>query len=448
MVIRKSLGKFAGRQNARIKKSRIFTFMEVYKFGGASINSIDRIENVVHIVRHHKTGPLLLIVSAMGKTTNALEKVAEAFYEGRTDDALALFEQVKQQHITIAKYLLIKEYLPFIARFTDIFTEAEWLLHDNAVRGYDYYYDQIVCLGELFSTLLVAHCFREKGMPMEWVDVRDMLRTDDNFRDAGIDLDYTQQMTDASLKPLLANNGLVITQGFIGSTAENESTTLGREGSDYTAAIFASMLNAEKVTIWKDVDAVLTGDPRLFPEAVPLPHLTYDEVVEMAYYGAQVIHPKTMKPLYNARIPLQVKSFLDPNLPGTLIDHKKAGPLPPMLVKKEKQVLMRFHTKDFSFVGEKPIGQWYDLLSAVKMRPNLIQNGAVQLMAVFDEHPDKISKLAGLAEEIFDVQVQHDLVLFTIRHYTQEAIEKYAGNRLPLLQQQTPDTVQYVFDKY
>ncbi|MCU0389291.1 MAG: aspartate kinase [Chitinophagaceae bacterium] len=419
--------------------------MEVFKFGGASINSIERIQNVVSIVKNHEKQPLLLVVSAMGKTTNALEKVAEAFFENKQGEALQLFEQIKTQHLNMAKYLLVKEFLSFSAAFGDICTEAEWLLHDRPVRGFDYYYDQIVCLGELFSTLLIAHTFRENGLPAEWLDVRDVLKTDNNFRDAGILWEETGSITESLLKPMLQNKKLVVTQGFIGCTDENESTTLGREGSDYSAAIFANLLRAEKVTIWKDVDAVLNADPKQFPEAVPMANLNYDEVVEMAYYGAQVIHPKTIKPLFNAGIPLQVKSFLDPNLKGTLIEGKKQGALPPILIRKSKQVLLTFHTKDFSFVGEKPVGQWYAILEKLHMRPNLTQNGAVRLMAVFDDHPEKIGQLAGEAESIFDVIVQKDLTLFTIRHYTQEAIQQYLGNKKPFLVQQTPETVQYLF---
>lgn len=419
--------------------------MQVFKFGGASINSLERIQHVVDITLAEPGRPVLLVVSAMGKTTNALEKVAEAFFDGRTDEALQLFDQVKHQHLNTAKYLLVKEHHAFIAAFSAISTEAEWMLHDKAVQPFDYYYDQLVCLGELFSTVLLTHVFRERGIDAGWIDIRDVLKTDNNFRDAGILWEQTSQLTESVLNPMLYPGNIVITQGFIGSTDENESTTLGREGSDYTAAIFASLLGAEKVTIWKDVDAVLNADPRLFPEATPLPHLSYDEVVEMAYYGAQVIHPKTMKPLYNAKIPLQVKSFLNPALPGTLINAKNPVSLPPVLIKKEKQVLITFHTKDFSFVGEKPIGQWYALLEHLHMRPNLIQNGAVQLMAVFDEHPEKIGQLATAAEEIFDVNVQPNLTLFTIRHYTQEAVNTHKGNRTPILVQQTPDTVQFLY---
>jgi aspartate kinase len=421
--------------------------MQVFKFGGASINSLERIENVCRIVASEKNQPLLLVISAMGKTTNALEKVAEAFFEGRQTDALQLFEQVKKQHLNLAKYLLVKEHHPFTAAFNDICTEAEWLLYDKPVRLFDYYYDQIVCLGELFSTLLLTHSFREKGISTAWLDIRDVLKTDNNFRDAGIQWEETKKLTHEVIIPLIEEKRMVITQGFIGSTDENESTTLGREGSDYSAAIFANLLGAEKVIIWKDVDAVLNADPRLFTEAVPLPELTYDEVVEMAYYGAQVIHPKTMKPLYNAGIPLHVKSFLDPTLPGTIISGKKAVKLPPILIRKNNQVLMSFHTKDFSFVGEEPIRQWYTLLESLHMRPNLIQNGAVQLMAVYDDHAEKIGQLAAEAENIFNVAVQKDLTLFTIRHFDEASVNNYFSGITPILVQQKLDTIQYLYNQ-
>lgn len=419
--------------------------MKVFKFGGASIKDVERIKNVAEIVKCEPTRPLLLVVSALGKTTNALEKVAAAFFEGRSPDALALFTQIKQQHLNMAKYLLVKESLAFEAAFHEITTEAEWLLHDRPVQGFDYYYDQIVCLGELMSTLLLTHTFRENKMEAGWLDVRDVLKTDDNFRDAGVIWEESKKQTLNQLLPLLQTTGIVVTQGFIGSTDENESTTLGREGSDYTAAIFANMLGATQVTIWKDVEAVLNGDPRLFPETEPIRQLSYHEVVEMAYYGAQVIHPKTMKPLFNAKIPLRVKSFLDPNLPGTLINQQRNANIPPILVKKQAQVLMTFQTKDFSFVGEKPIGDWYLMLEKLHMRPNMIQNGAVELMAVFDDHPEKIGQLAALAEEIFNVFVQTGLHMFTIRHYTEDALQKYTEGMDTLLVQRTRQTMQCVY---
>ena len=236
--------------------------MKVFKFGGASVNNIERIENVKNIIGLYKGEGLMIIISAMGKTTNALEKVVEAYYAGKKDEALQLFEVIKNQHITTAKYLLVIHFNACIAQLNDFFTEVEWLLHDKPVRAFDYYYDQVVCCGELLSTCIVSHYLQESKLPNTWIDVRDIIRTDDNFRDAGVDWKYAEQKTNAFIQPLLANNGIVITQGFIGSTDENESTTLGREGSDFTAAIFANLLNAESLTIWKDVEGVMSADPK------------------------------------------------------------------------------------------------------------------------------------------------------------------------------------------
>jgi aspartate kinase len=345
----------------------------------------------------------------------------------------------------MAKYLLVTQHHAFMAQFNDLCTEAEWLLHDKPVRQYDYYYDQIVCLGELFSTTLLHFALAENGINSVWMDVRDILRTNNNYREADVDWAYTQIKVSEQLLPLMQQHEVVITQGFIGSTADNESTTLGREASDYSAAVFANMLQASTLIIWKDVPAVLSADPKRFADATPIEHLSYHEVVEMAYYGAQVIHPKTMKPLFKEGIPLQVKSFIDPSLPGTRIDKKRIAQLPPMLIHKAAQVLLMFQTKDFSFIGEGPIRQWYQLLQQLHLKPNLIQYGAIRLLAVLDDHPEKIAALAQAAEAYFDVTLQRNLQLFTIRHYTEAAIKQYAPTEGVLLTQQTTDTVQYLY---
>ena len=286
--------------------------MRVFKFGGASVSNVDRIKQVAEILKQEANDELLIVISAMGKTTNALEKVAENFYSGKKEDALQLFNQVKQQHLTISKYLLVKEWLSCEQLLNNFFTEIEWLLHDKPVREYDYYYDQIVCVGEMLSTAIISAYLNESGIFNKWIDVRDIIRTDDNFRDANIDWAFTNQQVQQLLLPLYQKTKIVITQGFVGATDENESTTLGREGSDYTAAVFANIMGAGSLTIWKDVEGVMNADPKEFPEARLIPELNYVEVIEMAYYGAQVIHPKTIKPLQNKGIPLYVKSFLDP----------------------------------------------------------------------------------------------------------------------------------------
>jgi len=416
--------------------------MKVFKFGGASVNSIDRISMVGNILKQFSGEKLLIVISAMGKTTNALEKVVEAFYNGKKEGALQLFELVKNQHLATAKQLLVTHYVSCEEQLKNFFTEAEWLLHDNPQKPFDYYYDQIVCIGELLSTTIISFYLNEIGVKNKWVDVRDIIRTDDNFRDANIDWEYTNSKVSASILPLFTDSNFILTQGFIGATDENESTTLGREGSDYTAAVFASMLNAESQTIWKDVSSVMNADPKQFPDAQPITELNYNEVIEMAYYGAQVIHPKTIKPLQNKNIPLYVKCFLDPSLPGTLIHNHPVHHLPPIIVIKEKQALVEMSSKDFSFVGEHHVGTLYHLLEKLKIKPNLTQNTAISFICVLDDHPSKIEKLAFEVSEIFDVQVMKELSLLTIRHFNKDIFEKLTKGKTILLRQQTTDTIQ------
>ncbi|SDW05652.1 aspartate kinase [Hydrobacter penzbergensis] len=421
--------------------------MKVFKFGGASVNSVERIQNLAAIVRSFNDQPLTIVISAMGKTTNALEKVVEAFYAGKKEEALQLFGVVKNQHLTTAKYLLVTHYNPCLARLNDFFTEIEWLLHDKPVRDFDYYYDQVVCVGELLSTCIISYFLNQEGIANEWLDVRDLLRTDDNFRDATIDWKVSTERIHSHLTP---NNSqlttpIYVTQGFIGATADNESTTLGREGSDYTAAVFANMLEAESVTIWKDVEGVMNADPKQFPDAQLIQELSFREVIEMAYYGAQVIHPKTIKPLQNKDIPLLVKCFLDPSLPGTTIHKKNAKALPPIIVVKQQQVLMQLNSQDFSFVGEQPMSHLYAWINQSRIKPNLVQTGAIGVQLCFDDRADRLEQLASKASNEFDVQLEKNLTLLTIRHYTREKFEALTNGKEILLQQQSKETVQVLY---
>ncbi len=417
--------------------------MKVFKFGGASVQDIDRIKKVAAIIEDNQENKLMIIVSAMGKTTNALEKVAEAFFENNKERALELFDIVKQQHLTTAKYLLVTHYNPCYAQLNDFFTEVEWLLHDSPVREYDYYYDQIVCAGELMSTCIVSNYLNEAGIKTMWLDVRDLFRTDDNFRDAGINWEQTTQSINSTIN--FKSQHVYLTQGFMGATVDNESTTLGREGSDYSAAIFANILNADSLTIWKDVEGVMNADPKLFPEAQIIPELGYDEVIEMAYYGAQVIHPKTIKPLQNKGIDLNVKCFLDSSLPGTVISKKKAKNLPPIFVVKQKQVLFQLTSQDYSFVGDELIISLYKIFKEIKIKPNLIQTGAVSLQLCIDDRADKVEALATKASEIFDVQIEKDLELLTIRHYTNDSIHQLTSTKNILLTQKGTETFQVLY---
>ena len=416
--------------------------MKVLKFGGASINSIERIKNISPIFQSYKGEKILVVISAMGKTTNALENVVAAFYEKKNEEALQLFEKIKQEHLKVANLLTDKP----INQLTDFFTEVEWLLHDKPVKEYDYYYDQIVCAGELLSSSIISSFLRLEKIKNTWIDVRDIIRTDDNFRDATVDLEFTQNKIHELILPIFNNTNIVITQGFIASTDENESTTLGREGSDYTAALFANMLDAESLTIWKDVEGVMNADPKEFDDATFINALSYDEVIEMAYYGAQVIHPKTIKPLQNKNIPLHVRCFLNPDAAGTIISNKYVHQLPPIVVLKQSQVLIKLSSKDFSFVGEKPMATLYEIFAILKIKPNLMQSTAISILVSVDEHDsyrdEKIEKLALMASEIFDVQLEKDLTLVTIRHYNADIISKLSNDKTIVLEQKTKDTIQ------
>lgn len=420
--------------------------MKVFKFGGASVNSIERVKNLGEIVKQYQNDPLVIVISAMGKTTNALEKVAEAFYAGKKEEAIQLFHVIKQQHLNTAKYLLVFQYNACLEQLSDFFTEVEWLLHDKPVRGFDYYYDQIVCLGELLSTCIVSHYLNETGISNKWIDVRDSMRTNNNFRDADIDWTITTDKIRENVLGLMDDsNKIVITQGYIGATEDNESTTLGREGSDYSAAIFANILNAESLSIWKDVDGIMNADPKTYPDAILIKELNYTEVIEMAYYGAQVIHPKTIKPLQNKQIPLYVKCFLDSSLPGTIIHQKKNKDLPPIIVIKDKQVLIELKTQDFSFVGEDPIIALYQLFKKLHIKPNLIQTAAISVFVCLDDQPQKIEQLALSASIQFDVQIEKGLSLLTIRHYNEAVLTTLSESKNKVLQQQSTETVQILF---
>lgn len=416
--------------------------MKVFKFGGASVNSVERIQNLAGIVKQSINAPLVIIVSAMGKTTNALEKVVSAFFAGNKEEALQLFDAVKHQHIQTTKYLLVTRFNACLAQLTDFFTEVEWLLHDKPVREFDYYYDQIVCSGELLSTCIVSHYLDEAGIASQWLDVRDLIRTDNNFRDAGIDWEETTAKIKTAIRPA---DTVYVTQGFIGSTDDNESTTLGREGSDYSAAVFANILDAESLTIWKDVEGVMNADPKEFPEAQLISELNFTEVIEMAFYGAQVIHPKTIKPLQNKGIPLLVKCFLDPSLPGTIIHKKTLRNLPPIIVIKRNQALLHLKSKDFSFVGDEPMSRLYQLFGKLKLKPTLIQTGAISVQVCMDYHAEKVDHFASEAAGIFDIQLEKDLKILTIRHFNETVLEKYSEGKTIVLSQRTRETVQVLY---
>jgi aspartate kinase len=418
--------------------------MKVFKFGGASINSIERIQQLPALIENNTDGQLLIIISAMGKITNALEKVVEAYCDSRKEESLLLFEKIKKYHLNQIKYLITQQWEKATEALNNIFRETESILEAALEEGfdYDYYYDQIVSKGELLSSTLISFFLAENNILNSLADVRKIIKTDDHFRDAKVNWDMTSEKVNEIIEPLFAQSDIIVTQGFIGGTAQNKTTTLGREGSDYTAAIFANILNAESVTIWKDVNGVMSGDPKEFKDAETLSQLSYKEVIEMAYYGAQVIHQKTIKPLQNKSIPLYVKCFLDDELTGTIITNTNGKYLPPVKVIKNHQALLTFQSLDFSFVEGKPVNYLHELLASLHIKPNLSQNTAISLLIGIDDMDQKVDQLAAEASTLFDVSIVRNLQLITIRHYNLEVINKLCANKVILLEQKTQQTIQ------
>ncbi|MBK7761788.1 MAG: aspartate kinase [Bacteroidetes bacterium] len=419
--------------------------MKVFKFGGASIESVERARNVASIIVDYAEDKLLVVVSAKGKTTNALENVVHAFFTGDKRLATQLFDELKQEHKQYAHELMNGDTMGIYQTLDDLCTEVEWLLTEAPVRSYDYYYDQIVSVGELLSTAMIAAYLNKIDKKCHWIDIRDVMKTDDTYRDATIDWQKTEPLAKQVFGKAFENANIIITQGFIGCTDENATVTLGREGSDYSAAVFANCLDAESTTIWKDVPSLLNADPKIFPNTVAIEEITFHEVIEMAYYGAQVIHPKTIKPLQNKNIPLYVKCFLDKNLKGTLIHNtNRKIAYPPIMVLKTKQTLLQVNTRDYSFITEDNLSKIYNLFHDCKIKINLIQNAAISFLACIDSNEEKIEALLKVLKAEYEVKRNEDLYLFTVRHYTQHVLDEELKNRTILLEQKTRQTIQMV----
>ncbi|HJT72716.1 MAG TPA: aspartate kinase [Chitinophaga sp.] len=419
--------------------------MKVFKFGGASLESVERVQQVAAIVQSFSDQQLLIVISAMGKTTNELEKVAQNFYLRKREIAAQLLFNIEQQHLEVAEKLLGNRENPLFDQLQQFFTEAEWTLGEKPVRSYDYYYDQLVSLGELLSTAIVSAYFNQAAINNTWVDVRDVFRTDDTFREANINWEVTQQQVNERILPLFKQTNIVITQGFIGSTDQNESVTLGREGSDYSAAVFANMLNAESQTIWKDVEGLKNADPKLFPNTINIPEISFSEVIEISYYGAQVIHPKTIKPLQNKQIPLYVKSFLNKDLPGTVIREEVDNRhLPPIIVLKKNQVLLTITSRNFDFITEDRISDIYEMFHKLKIKINLMQNAAISFSCCIDHNSEKIELLMKALHNDFKISYHEGLELLTVRYNQDGMLEELSKGRNVLLEQRSPVTIQRV----
>ncbi|MEZ0487094.1 aspartate kinase [Fibrella aquatica] len=414
--------------------------MKVYKFGGASVRDAAGIRNVGTIIQREAGNDLIVVISAMGKTTNALEDIVVSYMAGRLDEA-----QLRWQNVVITHELIVAEFeLPdeLLSPVRTIFSSIAGKLGTAPLSSsYDAVYDQIVSMGELISTRIVAAYLTHIGLPVRWADARTLIRTDDTFREGKVDWSVTQSLIQEFVGE---STGLVLTQGFIGGTVDGEATTLGREGSDYSAAIFGYSLGAESITIWKDVPGVLNADPRYFDDTVLLPELTYQDATELAYYGATVIHPKTIKPLQNKGIPLYVKSFLKPDQPGTLVGAPTVAKPTPSFIFKVNQLLISLHPTDFSFIAEDNLSLIFGLFATAGVKINLMQHTALNFSVVVDSKPDRIPDLLEQLRAHFRVTYNEALELITIRHYDQSTIDRVLVGKKLLLEQKSRSTVQLV----
>ncbi|NJW52226.1 aspartate kinase [Salinimicrobium oceani] len=413
--------------------------MKVFKFGGASVKDAAGVQNVLKVLEIEGLQEKLIVISAMGKTTNALEEVVKDYLEkGDFNDAL---QPVKEYHREIMLGLFEnKEHGTFNA-VRGLFQELENFLNHNRSTNYDFVYDQVVIYGELLSTTIVSQYLSSRGVKNDFLDARFCIRTDSTNRDAQVHWEETL----TQIQKRVDRENLTVTQGFIGADPNNFSTTLGREGSDYTAGIFAYCLNADSVTIWKDVPGVLNADPRVFEKPQLLEHISYEEAIELAFYGASVIHPKTLQPLQRKEIPLYVKSFLNPVNAGTAV--RKGQPIfpkVPCFIVKKNQVLISLSSLDFSFIMEKNISEIFSLFHKYQIKVDLIQNSAISFSVCIDNKFNNLEKLINHLKATFRVSYNTGVSLYTIRHFTEEAVNLLEKDKKILLRQTTRETVQLV----
>ena len=412
--------------------------MKIFKFGGASVKDAESVKNVAVVLESQGFEKCLLVVSAMGKTTNALEKVVEYYFA--KEDYHAEIEKVKQNHLDISNGLFQQNH-PVFAEISLFFDDIESFLRRNKSPNYNFVYDQVVSCGEMISSKILSEYLNDIQFKNTWLDARDYIKTDSSYREGNIDWEETQK----NISALNPQNSYV-TQGFIGSESNNFTVTLGREGSDYSAAVFAYCLDAEAMTIWKDVPGVMTGDPRKFENVSLLSNISYEEAIEMAYYGASVIHPKTLQPLQQKNIPFYVKSFLDPSKPGTKVGNTDKNRFEESYILKENQHLMRIATRDFSFIAEEHLSQIFALLAKYKIKISLMQNSAISLALCLEDKYNNIDELNKELQMGFDSEMVKNVSLFTVRNANLEDINKFYENKNILLEQISKKTIQVVIN--
>ncbi|MEO8235788.1 MAG: aspartate kinase [Flavobacterium sp.] len=414
--------------------------MRIFKFGGASVKDADGIKNVFDVLQKVGYEEVLLVVSAMGKTTNALELVIKNYFD-KSAELNASVQEVKKYHNQILLDLFDDEESEVFLDVNDHFADLEYFLRSNKSPNYNFVYDQVVSFGEIISTTILSHYMNFRNINTQWLDVRLYIKTDNTYRDAEVNWEITQKNISKIGKKKL----LFITQGFIGADENGFTTTLGREGSDYTAAIFAYCLNAESVTIWKDVPGVMNADPRYFENATLLNQISYREAIELAFYGASVIHPKTLQPLQKKEIPLYVKSFINPLLPGTSVSKgEDLEPKLPCFIVKKNQLLLSLSSIDFSFIMEENISEIFSLLHQHKIKVSLIQNSAISFSICLEDKFGNFNELKKTLSKKFKLSYNENVSLYTIRHFDEKAFQMVEKNKTVLLKQMSRETMQIV----
>ncbi|MHA7055780.1 aspartate kinase [Aquimarina sp. M1] len=414
--------------------------MKVFKFGGASVKDADGVKNVLRVLQKVGDSNIIIVVSAMGKTTNALETVVD-HYLNDTKELSGSIDFIKKYHIQILEDLFQNKQHSIFEKINALISDLQTTLKINKSTRYDFVYDQIVCYGELIATTILSEYLNSEGYKNKWLDARDVIKTDDDYRDAVVNWAITQQ----NITKRVNKKGLTITQGFIASDDNNFTTTLGREGSDYTAGIFAYCTNAYSVSIWKDVPGVLNGDPRVFNNVKLLSQISYEEAIELAFYGASVIHPKTLQPLQRKEIPLYVKSFVNPLDEGTSVKKgQRLVPYVPCYIVKKNQIMLSLSSLDFSFIVEDNVSEIFSLFHKYHLKVDLIQNSAISFSVCLDDKFNHFEQLLPYLKAKFKVVYEKNVSLFTIRHFNAESIESLEENKNILLKQSTKETYQMV----
>lgn len=415
--------------------------MNIFKFGGASVNSADGVRNFVKIVQSYRE-ETIIVLSAMGKTTNALEAIVDDFVNKNDWDSK--LSALKQYHNEIVEELFLQKSDIVYKRVEKLFRQLEQYLQKTPSLCHEYEYDQIVCFGELISTTIVSEFLRLSNNPNKWVDIRTCLKTDDTYKEGVIDWKLSEKLVTQTFS--FDTTFVYVSQGFIAGTKTNQTTTLGREGSDYTAAILSYILDADKLAIWKDVPGIMNADPKWLPDAQKMERITYQEAIELAFYGAKVIHPKTIQPIKKKKIPLQVRSFIDFNESGTLIStaSKKLDYLLPVYIQKKNQVLISIRPIDFSFILEEKLSDLFSLFAKYRVKVNLIQNSAISFSVCVDNSDRRLKALMEEISKDFELRYNENLELITIRHHNEEAVQRMTKGREILLEQRSRDTAQFV----